>query len=214
MGGIGLCVSPHIATFKGKNMKKTIFLTLFLTIVLIVNAQSVPKVNIKLSEESAAIDQTVMANVYIDSDLEMIGADVTVEVDDECLEISGEYVQGSYFTPGDGNSVVLFEEITSSSAHVAANMLNFDLNPTAGDLFFSIPITIKCASGSPELTVTQAHLVQRGIIEYKLSEDAIIASDATLQITDSQQDIAVSIATAIPPTAVPDTNVVLVEKLP
>jgi|GEM_PF-3485925 len=213
MGEIQLRVLPYIATVKGEKMKKTIVQTLFLAIiVLIAHAQAVPEVRVSLSEPAAAIDQTIMANVYVDSDLEMVGADVTVEVDSECLEISGEYVQGPYFTPGDGNSVVLFQDITTTSARIAANMLNFDLNPTAGDLFFSIPVTIKCESGSPAISVVDAHLVQRGIIEYKLSEDSVVASATILEISDAVQEIAEPTATAIPPTAVPEDTLEIIEE--
>lgn len=164
-------------------MRKIIWMiSIFYIVLFTITAQSVPHVSIRMATASAIQGQSVVAEVIVDSDIEMIGADVEITIDDACLEIKGDIMQGEYFPAGDGVSVVLFQEKTESTVRFATNMLDFNRNPKSGGIYFTVPLTVTCNSGTASLSVTKAHLVQRGIVEYKLVDDQVTTQDVILTL--------------------------------
>ncbi len=164
---------------------------LLLSIILLVLtcgaiAQDLPTVEVTLSQSSARRDDVVTANVYIRSNLEIIGADIEITVDETCLQIEGRDV-GDYFPPGDGESVTIFEETTDNSTRLAMNVLNFDRIPTADGLFYSVPLRVVCDEADVTVDVTFAHLVQRGIIDFKAADGRVDLLNTTLTISPTAQ---------------------------
>ena len=132
------------------------------------------------------MDDIVTANVYVRTPLEIIGADVEITVDETCLHVEGRRV-GDYFPAGEGQSFTIHEETTENSTRLAMNVLDFDLIPTSGGLFYSVPLKVICEEAAASVDVTFAHLVQRGVIDFKADEGQINLINATLTIGSDTQ---------------------------
>jgi hypothetical protein len=171
-------------------IRKISFLSLILLLLTCsAFAQDLPTVEVTLSQDSARRGDVVTANVFIRTDLEIIGADVEITVDDTCLQIEGREM-GDYFPPGDGESVTIFEETTANSTRLAMNVLNFDHIPTSDGLYFSVPLRVVCDEADAAVDIAIAHLVQRGIIDHKAADGQVNLVNATLAISPTAAVVA------------------------
>lgn len=151
-------------------------------------AQDIPTIEVILSQNTARVDDIVTANVYVRTPLEIIGADVEITVDETCLLIEDRNV-GDYFPTGEGQSFTIHEETTENSTRLAMNVLDFNLIPIADGLFYSVPLKVICEEAEASVDVTFAHLVQRGVIDFKADEGQINLINATLTIDSGTQAI-------------------------
>ena len=149
-------------------------------------AQDLPTVEVALSQNRAQLDDLVTANVYVRSSLDIIGADIEVAVDDACLRV-GDRTIGDYFPTGEGESFTIYEQKTDSSTRLAMNVLDFDRIPTSGGLFYTVPLRVICDEADVNVDVTYAHLVQRGIIDFKADEGQVNLVNASLTIASDAQ---------------------------
>lgn len=181
--------------------KRTIYILTIMALFLFTGSmfiQGKPTVEVTLSQNSARRDTVVMANVYVHSTLEIIGADVEITADDTCLQIE-ERVVGDYFPTEEGDSVIIFEETTDNSVRLAMNVLNFDRIPTSDGLFYSVPLRVTCDKADAQVDITFAHLVQRGIIDYKAADGQLNVIDAHLEISPDAPDAVQSADNAAEP---------------
>ncbi len=179
-------------------MKRPFFYLSLPIIVLIsvvssVVAQTTSQVEVVMSPATAQQNDVIYAEVYVRSDDPIIGADIGIEVNSDCLRIEGRE-NGRYLpTSAEENGFVPFDELTETSTRLAANVLGQDITADPTQYFFRASIRVLCDTGDAEVNVSFAQLVKADLESYKLAEQQITTTSGIVTMSPGQ-----AVATAAP----------------
>jgi hypothetical protein len=176
------------------------FLYLSLPIIVLISvvssavAQTTPQVEVVMNPAAAQQNDVIYADVYVRSDDPIIGADIGIEVNSDCLRIEGRE-NGRYLpTSAEENGFVPFDELTETGTRLAANVLGQDIVADPTQYFFRASIRVLCDTGDAEVNVSFAQLVKPDLESYKLAEQQIMTTSGIVTMSPGQA----AVATAAP----------------
>ncbi|MBZ0292134.1 MAG: hypothetical protein K8L99_06150 [Anaerolineae bacterium] len=150
-------------------------------------AQSIPTLDVSLEPTQAQANDIVYANVVVHNGVNIAGADVELTTSDPCLRFEG-LEPGNYLPTGGETGYTVHKSSSDNSARLAANVLGRE-NVSNGDgIFFRVPMRVLCEQDSVSVNITQAHLVDDQLQEFKLSDGALNVTNAILAIGDTTGD--------------------------
>ena len=184
--------------------------------------QANPTVEIVLDPPTAAMGQTVTANVYVRDAVNIAGADVGIAVDPTCLRVV-ERLPGEFLpTKAEEGGFSAFSELNDYDTRLAASLLQRSHIANGDGLFFQAVMEVTCEEGFAPVEVSFVELTgiedpaaeNATYVVYKLDLGNVTASSAQLaigaaaQVTEVPTDVVSATPTPAPvaPVEAPQTD--------
>lgn len=164
-----------------------------------IQAQSIPTIEIVLTQPTANMGDTVRAEIYIRDGVNINGADIGIVVDDTCLRIINR-TAGTYLpSTSDAGGFSPKSELHDHDTRFAAAITDRTKLANSAGVFYTVDLQVICESGIAPITVAFAELSaykdpaapQIEFIAYTLSANTVNIVDTQLTIGSAE----------VPPTA-------------
>ncbi len=175
-------------------VKKLILAWIFLLAGVPILAQQAPSVELVTASKEVAIGSSFFVDVMIRNGVAVVGADVGINVSGDCLHIinreSGNYIP----TDGKTGGFSPFQELTDTSARLAANTLDRSIIGNGDGVFYRAELEATCETGIEKVEITTAHVIllanpddtsSTEQISYRLNEGQLDVTGASLTFTDN-----------------------------
>ena len=168
-----------------------------------------PTVEIVLDPPTAAIGQTVTAEVIVRGAVNIAGTDIGITVDPTCLRVV-ERIPGEFLpTKSEEGGFSAFSELNDHDTRLAASLLRRSHIANGDGVFFRATLEVTCEEGIAPVEVSFVELTgiedleaeNATFIVYKLDLGNVTTSSAQLtiapaaQVTESATDVVTATAT-------------------
>lgn len=180
-------------------------------------AQTEPSVEIILSQPTAQFGDTVTADVVLRNGTNIGGADIGMQVDERCLQITGVEL-GTFLPSAEGQGGFSpFSETTDHTTRQAIAITDRSKLATGSGIFYRVQLEVICDGGTAPLTINFAELSAYrdpaaetiDLIAYRLTDGTLTVFNTQLEIVAPDGSTAVPVPTQQPSsdaTPQPDTT--------
>jgi hypothetical protein len=186
---------------------KFVIFAVWLAVTASVMAQPNPTVEIVLSQPTAQMGQTIIAEVYVRNAVNIAGADVGITVDEECLRITDRQTGEFLPTESEQGGFSAFSELNEHDTRLAASLIQRSHIANGDAVFFRATMEVTCERSTAPLNVSFVELTGIEDLEaenatflvYTLDEGNVDTINAQLAIGPAGQVTPIATVTSEAP---------------